>query len=263
MRCPKKSRQTQSSGTRFCSANAIGPEDVKEEVVDRFAAYRQTTGKPLDSASRRLLAKAWNSASKTVPGWPPTQLAEPPRKSTIVIPWKQFPAGLRADIDQYREWLTRVRRNAKGQRIRPLKPSTRRTRFAELQAATRMAVANAIPIETLNSLAALLAPDIAGIILDAYWQSNGEQPKAFTINLAARFAAIAMETKCLSEEDCRALGDLRHTLEEHRRSGLTDKNIALIRRVLSPGVWSNVVHLPRAMMAEARRQKTVRQFGPQ
>ena len=121
--------------------------------------------------------------------------------------------------DQYRESLTRVRRNAKGQRIRPLKPSTRRTRFAELQAAARMAVANAIPIETLNSLAALLAPDIAGIILDAYWRSNGEQPKDFTINLAARFAAIAMETKCLNDDDCRALGDLRHTLEEYRVPG--------------------------------------------
>ena len=240
---------------RFCSANAIGPEDVKEEIVDHFALYRETIGKPLDAASRRLLARAWNSASKTVPGWPPTQLAEPPRKSTMVIPWERFPAGLRADIDQYLETLTRVRRNAKGQRIRPLKPSTRRTRFAELQAAARMAVEHGVAIETLTSLAALLAPDIAGIILDAYWRSNGEQPKDFTINLAARFAAIAMETKCLNDEDCRALGDLRHTLEEYRRAGLTDKNIALIRKVLSPGVWAKVVNLPRAMMAAARRQK--------
>ena len=240
---------------RFCSANTISPEDVKEEVVAQFTTYRQTIGKPLDAASRRLLAKAWNSASKTVPGWPPTQLAEPPRKSTIIIPWEQFPAGLRADIDQYLETLTRIRRNAKGQRIRPLKPSTRRTRFAELQAAARMAVEHGVPIETLNSLAALLTPGIAGIILDAYWRSNGEQPKDFTINLAARFAAIAMETKCLNDDDCRALGDLRHTLEQYRRAGLTDKNIALIRKVLSPGVWAKVVNLPRAMMAEARRQK--------
>jgi Phage integrase family len=241
---------------RFCSANAIGPKEVKEEIVDHFAVYRETIGKPLDSASRRLLAKAWNSASKAVPGWPQAQMAEPPRKSTITVPWEKFPVGLRADIDQYLESLTRVRRNAKGQRIRPLKPSTRRTRFAELQAAARMAVANGIPIEKLDSIAALLAPDVVGVILDGYWRSNGEQPKDFTINLAARFAAIAMETKCLSEGDCRALGDLRHTLEEHRRLGLTDKNIALIRKVLSPGVWTKVLQLPQAMMAEARRQKS-------
>jgi hypothetical protein len=127
---------------RFCSANNISPEEVTEEIVDQFATYRETIGKPLDPASRRLLAKAWNSAAKTVPGWPQTQLGEPPRKSIITVPWEQFPPGLRADIDQYLESLTRVRRNAKGRRIRPLRPSTRRARFAELQAAARMAAEN-------------------------------------------------------------------------------------------------------------------------
>jgi hypothetical protein len=241
---------------RFCSANNISPEEVTEEIVDQFATYRETIGKPLDPASRRLLAKAWNSAAKTVPGWPQTQLGEPPRKSIITVPWEQFPPGLRADIDQYLESLTRVRRNPKGRRIRPLRPSTRRARFAELQAAARMAAENGVPIEKLTSLAALLKPDVARVILEAYWQSNGEYPKDFTINLGARFAAIAMETKCLNDDDCRALSDLRHTLEEYRRSGLTDKNVALIRKVLSPGVWAKVVNLPRAMMAEARRQKS-------
>ena len=66
---------------------------------------------------------------------------------------------------------------------------------------------------------------------------------------------IAKETKCLNDEDCAALADLRFTLEEHRRTGLTDKNIALIRKVLSPGVWARVVNLPRALMDEAHRQK--------
>jgi hypothetical protein len=48
---------------------------------------------------------------------------------------------------------------------------------------------------------------------------------------------------------------MRHALEEHRRVGLTDKNVALIRRVLSPGVWANVITLPRAMMVEARKRQ--------
>jgi integrase len=39
------------------------------------------------------------------------------------------------------------------------------------------------------------------------------------------------------------------------QGGLTDKNIALIRQVLTPGVWSRVVKLPMTMMAEARQQQ--------
>ena len=92
-------------------------------------------------------------------------------------------------------------------------------------------------------------------ILDAYWRRNGESPKLFTIDLARRFLAIAKETKCLDEAACERLDEMRRDLEEHRQGGLTDKNIAVIRQVLTPGVWSRVVRLPLAMMAAARRQQ--------
>jgi hypothetical protein len=118
-----------------------------------------------------------------------------------------------------------------------------------------MAVKAGVPIEALKPLSALLAPDVAEKVLDAYWCRNGEDPKLFTINLAARFLAIAKETKCLDEAACERLDQMRRDLEEHRQGGLTDKNIAVIRRVLTPGVWSRVVKLPLAMMVSARRQQ--------
>ena len=46
------------------------------------------------------------------------------------------------------------------------------------QAAARMAVKTGVPIDSLNSLSALLAPDVAEKVLDAYWRRNGEIPKA-------------------------------------------------------------------------------------
>jgi hypothetical protein len=44
-------------------------------------------------------------------------------------------------------------------------------------------------------------------------------------------------------------------LEEHRRKGLTDKNLTVIRQVLTDGVWDRVVQLPRLMMEQARRDR--------
>jgi integrase len=52
---------------------------------------------------------------------------------------------------------------------------------------------------------------------------------------------------------------MRQDLEEHGQGGLTDKNIALIRQVLTPGVWSRVVRLPEVMMATAR---SLRSYAP-
>ena len=125
----------------------------------------------------------------------------------------------------------------------------------ELLAAARMAVKEGVPIDSLTSMSALLAPEVAEKVLDAYWRRNGENPKLFTIYLACRFLAIAKETKCLDEQACERLDQMRRDLEDHRRGGLTEKNIALLRQVLTPGVWERVVKLPLQLMAAARRLK--------
>ncbi len=217
--------------------------------------YRAQTGKRADDAFRRLLARAWNAKVGTIEGWPGRRLIEPPVKAAVEVAWEEFPAGFRGDVERYLQGLTRVRRSRTGQRIRPLKASTRRTRFAEIAAAARMAVKIGVPIDSLNSLSALLAADVAEKVLDGYWRRNGERPKLFTIYLACRFIAIAKETRCLDDDACERLDQMRRDLEDHHQGGLTDKNIALIRQVLTPGVWSRVVKLPLSMMATARRQQ--------
>jgi hypothetical protein len=248
-------RSRLSSLMRFCSAREIAPDGVDEAVIGQFMSYRSHCGKPADSAFRRLLARAWNGNFGTIAGWPARRLMEPPVKAAVEIQWETFPEGLRRDIDCYLQGLMRIRKSRSGQRIKPLKPITIRTRRAELQAAARMAVKAGVPIEKLDSLSALLAPEVVETVLDAYWQENGENPKLYTIALAGRLLGIARETKTLNEADCERLNEMRLELDGHRREGLTPKNIALIRQVLTPGVWGRVVNLPFAMMAEARRQQ--------
>jgi hypothetical protein len=133
-------RSRLSSFARFCSANNIDPGTVHEITVDQFMDYRNRCGKPVGAAFRRLLARAWNANVGKIPGWPGRRLAEPPVKADVEIKWEEFPKGLRADVDRYLAGLTRIRKSRRGQRIRPLKPSTIRTRRAELQATARMVV---------------------------------------------------------------------------------------------------------------------------
>jgi len=60
---------------------------------------------------------------------------------------------------------------------------------------------------------------------------------------------------CWRSETSQIADEMRRDLEDRRQGGLTDKNVAFIRQVLSPGVWGRVLKLPIAMMAEARRQQ--------
>src|SRR5262249_51163551 len=210
------------------------------------------SGTRADDRTGRRLVRAWNSNVGNIEGWPKRRLREPAVKPTTELPWTEFPEGLRRDLDQYLQSLTKVRRSRNGRRIRPLKPSTIKARRIELAAAARMAVKTGVLIDDLNSLSALFAPDVVEKILDAYWVKNGETPKAFTIELACRFVAIARETKCVDDAACERLDQMRRHLEDQRRGGLTDKNTALIRQVLTPGVWSRVVKLPQDLMCTAR-----------
>ena len=244
-----------SSFMRFCSANNISPSEVEEAVVDQFMVYRLRCGKPADLAFRRLMARAWNGNVGMVTDWPNKRLVEPPVKSLVEIPWSDFHEALRRDIEDYLQGLTRVRKSRLGQRIRPLKPITIHTRRAELQGAARMAVKVGVPIEKLDSLTALLAPMVAEKVLNGYRDKNGGHPKLYTIDLAGRFLAIAKETKCLGDADCELLDEMREILDQERPEGFTPKNTALIRQILTTGVWERVVKLPFAMMAEARRQQ--------
>jgi hypothetical protein len=252
----RAARHRLSSLMRYCSANNIAPVDVDEAIVDRLIGYRSQIGRRADDAFRRLSARAWNSNVGKIKGWPSRRLVEPPVKATVEVPYEQFPEGFRLDVERYLQGLTCVRRSRTGQRIRPLKPSTIKTRRAELAVAARMAVKTGVPIDALTSLSALLAPEVAEKVLDAYWRRNGETPKMFTIDLAWRFVGIARETKCLDDAACERLDQMRRDLDDHRIGGLTDKNIALIRQVLTPGVWSRVVKLPLELMATARSQQS-------
>ena len=171
------------------------------------------------------------------------------------MPWDDFPSGLRQDVESYLETLTRIRKGRDGKRIKRLELSTLTTRRRELIAAARMAVKQGIPMSRLTSLSGLLHPDVAEVVLDAYWKKNGEAPTLYTIDLANRLYAIAIETNCLGRAEYARLAEIRENFEDHRESckGLTEKNLTFLRHVLSPKVWGRVVKLPYEMMEDARR----------
>jgi integrase len=115
----------------------------------------------------------------------------------------------------------------------------------------RAAVRLNVPIERLTSLGALVHPDVVERVIDAYWQKNGEEPKTGTINLGWKVLRIARETGSLDEAALGRLDEIRIALEQHRRDGLTPKNLQLVRQVLTEGVWREVVSLPNVLMEQA------------
>jgi len=100
----------------------------------------------------------------------------------------------------------------------------------------------------------MIHPDVIEKILDGYRPDKEDIPTAYTINLSSRFVGLAYRFG-LDEEALQRLGDMRFELEEFRQDGMTEKNLALIRLVLTDGVWSRVVDLPEQLLQQARLQR--------
>jgi integrase len=237
---------------RYCSGRGLEPNAVNDAVLGQYLRYRaETSSLAANTMAHRSIARAWNKCADGTAGGPRQRLAEPPVKAQAGPAWEEFPEGLRRDIDKYLAGLGKIHRGPDGKRSRPCSPKTIKTRRAELVAVARMAVKIGTPIETLKSLAALVDPDVAEPVLDAYWKNNGAEPKVYTIDLAWKLLSLARQTG-LDEAAIERLDDIRASLEEHRHGGLTGKNLALIRQVLTEGIWSEVVSLPNALMRQAR-----------
>lgn len=200
----------------------------------------------------RALVRHWNAGVAGIPGWPNFKLTEPPYVKRFTGPaWEDFPQGLRDDIEAYCERIGKRHRTASGRIFRPCKQSTIDTRRRELIAAVRAAVAAGIPLEKLRSLGDLLRPERVEIIMDYYWEKNGEKPTLYTIDLASKLLALA-RSETLSEVEIEQLEEIRIALEQYRSTGLTEKNRRLIRQIAQSDLWREVVRLPQRLMAEAR-----------
>jgi integrase len=246
-------RKVLSSPIRFWSAQGLTPGEVDEAALSRCMRYRgETTRLVANDAARRRIARAWNACVGVVEGWPKQRLIEPAVKPLMGPAWEAFPQGLRQEIEHYLAGLTKIRRSASGKRIRPCKPTTIRTRLAELQAFARMAVRQGFAIASLTSLSAMLDPDLVEKVIDAYWNKDEAKPRIYVIDLGWKLLSIARETSSLPEHQLARLNELRETLEEYRTGGLTDKNLALIRKALTDSIWDEVLNLPAALMEEAR-----------
>jgi integrase len=241
---------------RYCSGRGVTPGSCDDTILDAYLRYRaETTALASDNTVRRSIARTWNACADAIQGWPMQRLTEPPIRAKAGPAWEDFPEGLRQDVGAYLGPLAKPRRGLSGKRIRPCRPGTIRTRRAELVAVARMAVRRGVAIESLTSLAALLHPDVVELVIEAYWQKNGEEPKVFTIDLGWKLLRIARDIGCLDQAAVERLDEIRVTLEDYRHSGLSEKNLKLVRLVLTDGIWSEVVSLPNILMRQARYAK--------
>ena len=243
---------------RYCSAKDIVPEEVNDVVVEAFiraAADGAFVRKPSDL--HKQVCRLWNEAAAEVPGWPQACLTVPDfRRPARSLPWDAFPDGFREDVEAYLKWLSGTSLIEENAPKRRCKPSTIRTRRQYVHLAASAAVHGDVPATELKGLADLVNPETALVILEQYLADSGDEtPSTFVIDLSGILVSIAARWCGADLEDIAKLKEYRSRLEHHRRPGLTEKNLALIRKVMDPMTRRRLQTLPQRLIKRARAEK--------
>ena len=243
-----------SSLFHWASHFGMAPEQIDNLALDRFLAYRRDVlAQKVDDLFQRALVKAWNDYAGQHPVWPPQALVPAPLKQKTAVLWEAFPASLRQEIEDWLASLQKVRRVPGGPHRKAVKSNTIVTRRRELQAYARRAVEAGVPVAELTSLSVLLDPDLFERVIKI--MGGDVNPSTSIIDLSSRLYAMARDTKVLDEAKLADLLEMRDCLQDERPPPMTEKNLILIRRVISPGGWNQMCRLPEQLMAKARKEK--------
>jgi integrase len=239
---------------RWASRREIAPQSVDDSTIDRFVAE-------LDGASlirnlrnlRRTVAKAWNAlvaihqAAGLRPVAVPTNRAAPTR-----IPWQEFPGSFRDDAERHRIWASVPDPLAEEARARALAPLSLRLQRTHIHSAASAAAAVGVPVDQLTSLARLVEPETFRAVLRHLWHQDGRRLSAYTFGVAVTLIAIATEWVKAPADTVAALKALRSKLGT-LPTGLTEKNMALLRLFDDPRLIDALIHLPDKLWRAARR----------
>ena len=175
----------------FCSARAISPDQVCDDVIITFHEALITESiVELPYELYRGTAKSWNNAVERVRGWPQQRLTVPSRQQIFCLPWSAFPPSLEADVQAYL-------RRAEGLNLddyhftRAQRPSTLETRGWQLQLLATAIVKGGIAADILVDLRTILVPEIAARGLQYLVDRNGGKSCVQTSNVALFLPTLA------------------------------------------------------------------------
>jgi integrase len=247
----------------FCSDRGLDPVVVNDAVLADYLAHLQVSdvrGSARDTVRR--VAKGWNHAAETVPGWPGTRLTPPasePRQYSL--PFDAFPPSLQEDVASFEARL----RRGKGESLfaedrdgpkDPLRAASIRTRMVGLRLALAALVHSGTPPGAITRLAMLVEIEHLKEILIWHWRRAGERKGAQLGILVDTLRVVAKYHARLEGDALHKVLDLLREAKPKRQVRMTARNMKLLAEFEDERRRAAMLHLPRHLLRIAERQRS-------
>lgn len=258
-----------NSFARYCSLHSVAPADVTSATLDAFEV--QLTTRTLSRNPTRLVGRIrglWNRSSGAVEGWPAQKLVRARKAGEYIQPLERFPDSFKQDLgvfgrrlsgsvldDPFADFATGDDADTEVplSPIKPLRQTTIDLRQSHCRWAASALVATGVPISEVVDLRSLVVPlDRARKILRFLWQRAGGKPSAAGGHVAEVLRIVARYHVRLPAEDIAQIQKWAKPVKLVYR-GMTPKNEASIREMMTPQREADFLELPDAFMRAARK----------
>jgi integrase len=239
---------------RWASLRHVSPEKIDSAALNQFFAELESGSLVRNLRfQRRNVAKLWNKLVALLPDRS-LQTVQIPNSSVTSnrLPRELLPASFRKETDEYLRWCSVPDPLDEEARARALAPATLRLRRDHIHLAASAACSAGIDPNQLISLGRLVELELFRTILRQQWKERGQKPTSYIVSLASVLIKIAAEWVRLPPEQLAALKETRSKLGR-TRSGLTEKNKAVLRRFDDPRLLGKLINLPDVLWRTARR----------
>jgi len=239
---------------RWSTARLISPTAVDDGILEQFFAELEATSLVRNLGGQRgSVAKAWNRLATFSADHALRRVqVSSNRPVSTRVPWLELPASFREEVEKYLLWCSVPDPLDEQARARALAPETVRLRRDHIHLAASAACAAGTDAERLTSLAELAEPEMFRVVLRHLWAKRGGKLTSYTRDVAGTLIAVASEWVRVPADQLSNLKKLRGKLGS-LRSGLTEKNKALLRKFDDPRLVASLLELPDRLWRTARR----------
>lgn len=238
---------------RFCSDAGIQPDDVTDATFDAFLkALTERAVVKLPHKVHRKAVVTWNRLVSTTRNWPSQLVAVPSYSRVFVLPWKQFPATLKADVDAYLDRLAGS--DLLGEDgFKPLAPRSLKTRRHQLHAYLSSLVLEGHDAATLISLAVVVQPETVRKGLNFFIKRSTAKNYKQAHDIARMLVSLARHFVQADPETLVSLSNFGKRLRS-TEFGMSPKNVDRMRQFDDADNVRALLLLPRQILAEVAKE---------
>jgi integrase len=239
----------------FSSRRGAAPSDICDDHIEDFAEALRLSGEVADPIGHvRRVVRVWDKVAVAYPVLRLRPLTlTPQNRKRWTLPENVFPQSFRADMEAWFQRVTSDDPFSAGP-LRPLRPSTIRTRRHQLYKAASALVLSGHPIETVRSLADLVTIEAFQALLRYLLARQDRKSTEALHGLACGLLAVARHHVGVGNETDARLAKIVKNLDVGT-NGFRSKTRTRLMAFEDDRRVSALLHLPALLLAEA---KTVR-----